>query len=80
MKPETRIALVKIAEKSKRIQTEEYSGQWVRLGYVGATVFSLLGLYFISVAIAAISRVVDLLSGQCTFWYRWHLRSRPGIL
>ena len=63
MKPETRIALVKIAEKAKRIQTEEYSGRWVKQGYVGATLSSLAGLYFISLAIAAISRGVDPIIG-----------------
>ncbi|MDP2883770.1 MAG: hypothetical protein Q8P51_01955 [Ignavibacteria bacterium] len=55
MKPEITIALVKMAEKAKRIQAEEYSGRWIKLGYVGAVLTSLLGVYFMSSAIAVIS-------------------------
>ena len=56
MKPETRIALVKMAEKAKRIQTEEYSGRWIGLGYIGAALTSLFGVYLMSSAIAIIAR------------------------
>ncbi|HCA81868.1 MAG TPA: hypothetical protein DEP53_19220 [Bacteroidetes bacterium] len=55
MKPETRIALVKMAEKAKQIQTDEYSGRWIRYGYAGAAMTSLLGVYLMSSAIALIS-------------------------
>ena len=56
MKPETRIALVKIAEKARRVQAEEYSGRWLRLGYIGAGLISLLGVYLMASAIVVISK------------------------
>jgi hypothetical protein len=56
MEPETRIALVKMAEKAKRIQAEEYSGRWIKLGYIGAVLVSLWGTSLMSSAIALISR------------------------
>lgn len=56
MKPETIIALVRMAEKAKRIQAEEYSGRWIKLGLVGAVLSSLLGVYLLSLAITVISR------------------------
>ena len=56
MKPETIIALVRMAEKAKRIQAEGYSGRWIKLGLVGAVLSSLAGVYFLSLAIAVLSR------------------------
>ena len=55
MKPETRIALVKMAEKAKQIQAEEYSGRWLSLGYVGAMFMTLFGVYLMSSAVVLIS-------------------------
>jgi len=63
MKPETTMALIKMAEKARRIQTEDYSGRWIKLGYVGAVLTSLLGVYFISSGIAVISGGNDRIIG-----------------
>jgi VIT1/CCC1 family predicted Fe2+/Mn2+ transporter len=63
MKSETRIELVKMTEKAKRIQAEEYSGRWRKPGYVGAALLSLVGLYLMSSAITVISRGINPIFG-----------------
>jgi hypothetical protein len=55
MKPETMIAIMRMAEKAKQVQAEEYSGRWRNLGYVGAVLVSLFGIYLMSSAIIVIS-------------------------
>ncbi|MBI3112351.1 MAG: hypothetical protein HYZ01_12360 [Ignavibacteriales bacterium] len=54
MKPETRIELIKMAEKAKRVQAEEYPRRWTSIGYVGAALVSLMGVFFMSSAIRMI--------------------------
>ena len=63
MKPETRIVLVKMAEKAKRIKSEEYSGRWVKLGYIGATLVSLFGFSLICSAISVIAKGITPIFG-----------------
>ena len=83
MKPEIRIALVKEVERSKLVLASEYSGRWVRLGYVGAILATLFGIAFLTSAIGFIAgqhvRQVDHLLGSlqillalifiCAPWY-----------
>lgn len=54
MKLETRIELIKMAEKAKRVQAEDYPRRWTSMGYVGAVLLSLLGVYFLNSAITII--------------------------
>jgi hypothetical protein len=55
MKPEIRMALVKEVEQAKRILSSEYSGRWVRLGYVGAILATLFGVGLLTSAIGFIA-------------------------
>ena len=68
MKPEIRIALVKEVERTKRVLASEYSGKWVRLGYVGAILATLFGVGLLTSAIGFIAgqhvRQVDHLLGS----------------
>lgn len=54
MKLETRIELIKMAEKAKRVQAEDYPRRWTNMGYVGAVLLSLVGVYFLDSAITII--------------------------
>jgi hypothetical protein len=54
MKLETRIQLIKMAEKAKRVQAEDYPRRWTNMGYVGAVLLSLVGVYCLNLAITII--------------------------
>lgn len=55
MKPETRIELIKMAEKAKRAQAEDQPTRWRRVGYVGAALLSLVGVVSLKSAIVIIA-------------------------
>ncbi len=55
MKPETRIELIKMAEKAKRAQAENQPTRWTRVGYVGAGLLSLFGVFSLKSAITLIA-------------------------
>jgi hypothetical protein len=66
MKPEIRIALVKEAERAKRVLSEEYSRRWSETGplgpalrYVGAAAMSLFGTVIMTSAIRFIAEHGD---------------------
>lgn len=55
MKPETRIELIKMSEKAKRAQAEDQPTRWKRVGYVGAALLSLFGVFSLKSAITLIA-------------------------
>lgn len=63
MKPETLIALVRMTERAKQVQSEWYPRRWIRLGYVGATLTSIFGTFLMTAALDVIAKNGRLLGG-----------------
>ena len=56
MKPETRIALVKMSERTKHVQASEYPRGWAKWEFIGALGSSAAGLLFLTSAIQYVAQ------------------------